>query len=124
LDADVPLEADLAQGAQDGGHVQRAAAEDDVLARLVVVVLEVQAEVAGAHRADLLGRGGAAVERRLRAADQGGGVPASAEAGGGGRSTSGAGCGPPARAGGWRWRCRTRAPAGRGCRSCPGWGRR
>src|SRR5262249_54851125 len=56
LDADIAGELYLAQRPEHTADVERAPAEDDIGSRLIVVVLEVQAEVAGAHVANLLSR--------------------------------------------------------------------
>src|SRR5262249_27968754 len=58
LDADVALELDVPQGLEHARHVEHAAvlAVDDISLALVVVVLEMDAEVARPHGADLGGR--------------------------------------------------------------------
>src|SRR5262245_45292001 len=53
LDADVPLELDLPQRLEHGEDVEDSLAVDHVGLLLVVVILEVHAEVARAHRAHL-----------------------------------------------------------------------
>src|SRR2546430_13942817 len=54
LDANVAGELDLAQGAEHGRHVEGAAAEYHVGALLIVVILQVHAEVARPHVPHLL----------------------------------------------------------------------
>ena len=74
-----PLNFTSRSALSSGDHVEDAAvlAEDHVGVPLVVVVLEVHAEVAGAHLADLLGRVELLAE--LGGADQVAGVQARAD---------------------------------------------
>ena len=56
LDADVALEVDVAQGLEHAGHVEHALAIDHVRLPLVVVILEMNAEVARSHDVNFGGR--------------------------------------------------------------------